>query len=327
MKLELIVSHKNCLDGHSCVAIKQAINDLSNVYSLVFFINPNESFGTSILFKTLIWIASWFITLQIVFTDITPPNISELVLKYKYIQFELYDHHHTQKTIIEDLNKLNLSNIKITFSPESKFGATKLLVDKYENMLTEEQIIYFTKLAACDMWNSKEFPDFIYFLFGFNNFCDEHLSGKIPNPSGIWQVSFDGDYLIDSYIKKGKKYYTETEKFLNGWIERNIHSIVINYKDNCKILLVDTSMIRYPYRYSRDMTSVFAHYLNTTKNFNINVLAIYKNSYSEYVSLRAVGDDSNGSYDVSTIAKLCDGGGHKKASGCKLQKLRELLNI
>jgi oligoribonuclease NrnB/cAMP/cGMP phosphodiesterase (DHH superfamily) len=309
------------------VAIKQGINDLLKIHSWVFYINPNEPFGTSILFKTLIWIASWFITLQIVFTDITPPNICELVSKYKHIQFELYDHHHTQKSLVTQLHALNLPNIQITFCPESKFGAAKLLVDKYADMLTEEQTRYFTKIAACDMWNSEEFPDFIYFLFGFNNFCDEYLSGNIPQPHSLWDVSFDGDYLIDSYIKKGKKYYTETEKFLNGWIERNIHSIVINYKDNCKILLVDTSMIRYPYRYSRNTTSVFAHYLNNTKYFHINVLAIYKNCYSEYVSLRAVGDDSNGSYDVSTIAKLCDGGGHKKASGCKLEKLRELLNI
>ena len=59
----------------------------------------------------------------------------------------MYDHHHTQKSLVSELEKLNLSNISITFNSELKFGAVKMLVDKYEHLLTKEQIIFFTKIV------------------------------------------------------------------------------------------------------------------------------------------------------------------------------------
>ena len=329
MILELIVSHKNCLDGHSCVAIKQGISSLKcnsklNIYSWPIFINPSENIGTSLLFKIIIWLLSWFIAIQIVFTDITPPNIIDIVMKYKYIKFELYDHHHTQKSLVSELEKLNLSNISITFNSESKFGAVKMLVDKYKHLLTKEQILFFTKIGACDMWNKEEFPDFIYFLFGYYNYCDEFLSKKIHNPLELWKISYFGSDFINSNINSGKKYYNEVEIILNKWIEKNIDKIIINYKDNCKILFFNNSEFIEPYNISINMTSILSYYLDNNRKWNINVLAIYKSSLSDYVSLRNIGSED---YDVSTIAKLCDGGGHKKASSCKLNKLKELFKI
>jgi len=326
MKFELIISHKNCLDGHSCVAIRQGINYDLNIYSWVIYLNPNEKIGTSWFLIPSLWLLSFLVSIRVIFTDITPPNICEFVKKFTNtsIFFELYDHHHTQKENISELEKLNLSNISIIFEPDSKFGATKMLVDKYKDLMTEEQIKFFTKIAACDMWNKEEFPDLVYFLFGFYNFCDLNLRGKIPNPENLWDISFEGTQLINLQLREGKEFYHKAELVLNEWIEINIHKIKINYEDKCKILLINVDDLPYVIRNS-SITSVLSHYLDRNKYWNVDVLAIYKNNLSNYVSLRSVNDPE--SYDVSELAKLCDGGGHKKASGCKLDRLKVLLKV
>jgi oligoribonuclease NrnB/cAMP/cGMP phosphodiesterase (DHH superfamily) len=69
------------------------------------------------------------------------------------------------------------------------------------------------------------------------------------------------------------------------------------------------------------MVSAICHYFVNNKNDSINTLAIYKNS-NKYVSLRSTDDSS----DVSEIAKLCNGGGHKSASGCNYDKFIDLIN-
>jgi oligoribonuclease NrnB/cAMP/cGMP phosphodiesterase (DHH superfamily) len=330
MKFELIVSHKNCLDGHSCVAIRQGINYKLNIYSWVIYLNANEKIGTSWFLVPSLWLLSFLVSIRVVFTDITPPNICEFVKKFKNtsIFFELYDHHYTQKDNISELEKLNLPNVSITFEPELKFGATKMLIDKYKDLMTEEQVKFFTKIAACDMWNKQEFPDLVYFLFGFYNFCDLSLDGKIPKSENLWDISFEGTELIDMELREGKKFYQKAELVLNEWIEINIHKIKINYENKCKILLINIDDLPYSIKNSTSMTSVLSHYLDRNRYWDVNVLATYKNNLSDYVSLRSVSyDNDNESYDVSELAKLCDGGGHKKASGCKLDRLKVLLKV
>lgn len=331
MKLEIIVSHKNCLDGHCCVAIREGINSSLNIYSWPIYLNPNEKFAVSWFFRFIIWILSFLIKIRIVFTDITPPNICNIVKEFKNtsIFFELYDHHHTQKNIISELEDLNLTNILITFDPESKFGATKMLVDKYKDLLTEKQVYFFTKIAACDMWNKEEFPDLVYFLFGFYNFCSLNLEGRIPESTNLWDISFEGNVLLDTDIKNGKIYYEKIENILNEWITININNLIINYQHDCKILLINIDKLPEALKNSNNMTSILSHYLDRNKYWNIKVLAIYKNELSDYVSLRSIGyNDTNICfYDVSEIASICGGGGHKKASGCKLSLLKNLLKI
>ena len=69
-----------------------------------------------------------------------------------------------------------------------------------------------------------------------------------------------------------------------------------------------------------NMVSPISYYFANNINENINSLAIY-NDNSKFVSLRSTGKG----VDVTRLAQLCDGGGHKSAAGCKYDKLIELL--
>jgi hypothetical protein len=88
--------------------------------------------------------------------------------------------------------------------------------------------------------NTKGF-DTRFFLFGYYNYCDEALKRLRDAlhlcPLELWKLSYFGSDFINSNIKSGKKYYNEVEIIINKWIEDNIDKNIINYKDNCKILL------------------------------------------------------------------------------------------
>jgi len=245
--------------------------------------------------------------------DIIPTDIKYLLDFYKNtnIKFEIYDHHHTQQELVDSL--VNYPNLLLDFRPTSKFGATKQIVEKYRDDLTFQQINFFTKIAACDMWNKEAFPDFNYFTFGINDF---KYKWNIKNilPDILWEISFDGDAYIEMFVEGGIKYY---EKFETNF--KKTFDNPVKYQDY-NILLINTSKFDEPYN-KMNMVSTICFYIQENKIDDINTLAIY-NDNSDYVSLRCV--DSN--IDISILAQKCEGGGHKKASGCKLDLFLKLIN-
>ena len=165
------------------------------------------------------------------------------------------------------------------------------------------------------MWNIEEFPELNYFIFGLNNFC--YLNDtKIIDYDVLWNLSFDGDYPIKMCINQGLVFYLDAKIILDKWIEN--YSLIYKYKYNYyNILLININDLPIPYNKMKNMVSLLSYYLKN--NNNINLLATYNNK--NYISLRCINSD----VDVSELAKICDGGGHKKASGCKLDKLIDLI--
>lgn len=305
LKFAILISHKNCLDGSSCIAIESNTNHHIN---FKYFINPNSPFGNNIFFNYFVFFVSFIFSIKFVFTDIIASDIKYLLDFYKKtsIKFEIYDHHHTQQKLVDEL--VSYPNLLIDFQPKSKFGATKQLVDKYNHLLRDQQINFFTKIAACDMWNKEAFPDFNYFTFGINSFKHE-FNIKSILPEILWEISFDGDYYSQLFVDEGKKFY---ENFIENF--NNILDEPVNYEEY-NILLINTSKLDGPYN-EMNMVSPICFYFSENKNPKINTLAIY-NDDSDYVSLRSVSSDID--FDISKLAQKCQGGGHKKASGCKLQ--------
>jgi len=330
--LYIVVTHAKCLDGHSCVAIVKGINDQLNMNTYAIYLNPGDKIFNYWLFKYFSFIlefASRYINITIMFTDIIPPDTIECIKYFnksidssRYISIEIHDHHYTQNAYVEKLKELELpkSKLFINFDSDLKFGATLLLVEKYNLMLLDQQKEYFIKLAACDMWNKDYFPNFIFYIFGLNEFNETQQINMI-DPNIIWDLSFDGDVGINTFIGPGKRYYDQTEKMLDYWIKTNINQAIIKYNDE-NILVINTSELSSPYNKSSKMVSVISYYLSNKNDYNIDILAIYSN-ISDYVSLRGTKSNS----DVTKIAILCEGGGHKKAAGCKLAKFKELIGI
>ena len=140
INLDIIVSHKNCLDGYGCVSIISNISYLENRNTYKIFMNPGENIGFSWLFNIIIWLLSYIITIKIIFADIIVADIYEFIEYYKNtsIQFEIYDHHHTQIELVKNLEHEMFKNLLIKFEPELKYGATYLIMKKYEKYLTKE---------------------------------------------------------------------------------------------------------------------------------------------------------------------------------------------
>ena len=164
------------------------------------------------------------------------------------------------------------------------------------------------------MWNIEEFPELNYFIFGLNDFCYLNNIDMIGYDV-LWNLSFDGDFSINKFVNQGLVFYSNAKIILDKWINNNNLSI---YKYNeINILLINIKDLPNPYNKMRNMVSLLSYYLKD--NNTINVLATYNNT--NYISLRCINSD----VDVSELAKICDGGGHKKASGCKLDKLINLI--
>jgi oligoribonuclease NrnB/cAMP/cGMP phosphodiesterase (DHH superfamily) len=311
--IKIIGTHNNCLDGNCCMAIESNIENTLNVR---YLLNPNEKFSNYTYFYWIIYISSFIFNIKLIFTDIIPYDIIFILNFFKNtrIKIEIIDHHCTQQNTINEIEKLDFKNLTIDFKPDSKFGATKQLVDKYKDKLTPLQISTFMKFAACDMWNKNYFPDFIFLIFGLNLFKYE-ININDFDPEILWEISFDGESYINMFIEKGHTFYKNTEKLINNLIQ---NCKIINYK-HYNILLINTSELPLPYC-KINMVSAICYYFVNNKNDNINTLAIYNNS-NKYVSLRSTNDSS----DVSEIAKLCSGGGHKSASGCDYEKFINLI--
>lgn len=315
--LDIIVSHNKCLDGYGCVSIISNIAYMENRNTYKIFMNPGEKIGISWLFNIMIWLLSFMITIRIIFADIIVADIYEFVEYYKKtnIKFEIYDHHHTQIEVVKNLEHEMFDNLLIKFEPELKYGATYLIMKKYESYLTQEQIMFYTKLAACDMWNLDEFPELNYYIFGLNNFC--YLNNiEMIDYDALWDLSFDGNFTIQMFVNQGLVFYSTAKIILDEWIKN--YSLIYKYNDY-NILLININDLPTPYNEMRNMVSLLSYYLRDNKN--INVLATYCNT--NYVSLRCINSDT----DVSELAIICGGGGHKKAAGCKLNRLMDLIKI
>lgn len=327
--LDIIITHKDCLDGHSCAAIQSKISELNNIRSYIVYIHPSDKIGANFIFNYIIWLLSYICILRIIFTDVIPLDICEFIDYYKTrnIKFEIYDHHHTKIQLVTKLQ--NKQNVLINFNSEQRFGAVLLLIEKYKTILklTLDQQIFFTCIAAADMWNTKTYPELNFFIFGLNLFLFNN-DLKMLTPDIIWDLSLDGSAMLQLLQKDGHKFYSRVEKILNIYIKEYAEQCTKIFKlqeldklYDYKILLINTSELPPPYCVM-DMTSVICYYLTTqVTKYNINTLAIYSNN-SEYISLRRC--DSN--IDVSKLAILAEGGGHQAASGCKLDKFLRIIS-
>ena len=359
--IDIVVSHKDCLDGSACTSIIYGLNTDSNIvqesyynciYTIPIFIHPTERIFDNIwikYFMLLISMLTLFIHIHIIITDVLPVNIIDIVRFYAEtnIKLSIFEHHKGNTDIIniikiEENIKINKKlnddkTIEIMFEPDQLYGATYLLMNKYKHKLSENQIYFYTKWSACDMWNADEFPDFIYMIFG-TDVVKQLGDGSGTRYDTIWDVSFYGKEMIDMYVSEGKNFYTSIKSIIDIYLDINIKNITYNLEleETLPMLMIDLTEIEYLTATNTYLLPVLNHYIQSTKNEkfpNIKFIGFYHtqqskenktsaNDRTKYASLRAIQDN----VDVSSIARQCGGNGHVKAAGCETKLLWQYIS-
>jgi hypothetical protein len=318
---QLIIGHRDCLDGHSCISIVK--NKDENI-SFIYTIEPNTEIMKYLYYlKWIIYFASFIFNIKIYILDVLPIDIVKFIhFCNKNVYFEIHEHHKSNNNLINEIKLLNLTNVEINYYPELPFGATLSLVKKYSNCLDLDQINFYTKIAACDMWNDTEFPDFIYFVFGIHSLCNIK-NIKMLNYDTIWYLSFYNNEIINYLTSSGKKWYSRIEKKI-----KNIPKNIIKYNDYI-ILLINTSILNIDKSVSsNNITTCISWFIkNNIEEFqDINTIAIYnENENNNSMSLRRNINSINNDIDVSVLAQICNGGGHRNAAGCNKKKFFEII--
>lgn len=311
----IIIGHENCLDGHSCISI---VKNIDKNFSLVYTIEPNTEIMKYLYYlKWIIYFSSFIFNIKIYILDVLPKDTLSFINFFnKDIYFEIHEHHKSNNKLINEIKLLKYPNVEINYFPDLQFGATLLLVNKYSHFLNSDQKKFYTKIAACDMWNESEFPDFIFFVFGIQSFCNT-LNIKMLNYDIIWNLSFYCNEIIDFFTNTGRLWYENIEKKLKVILaSKNI----IKYTNNDNeyiILLINTSVFNVNnYEMSYITTSISWFIKNNVDEFlDINTIAIF-NDINSGVSLRKNTNSIHNNIDVSKLAQICNGGGHINAAGC-----------
>ena len=207
--------------------------------------------------------------------------------------FVILDHH---KTAAETLAKLDYAYFDM-----EKSGITLA----WEYFRSDSVPEFIKCIETHDLWkfeerketcpHAKSFTTYWYNIVGQNPKVDfEHYYQLYQDPS-LFYIYLDEGYTLLKYIDNviKKKADTATDMFWHGPDARVYRAKVIN---------TDTFI------------SELGNHLSNQNNVDFAALWSYNHKYHNYrISLR-----SNGATDVSAIAKLYGGGGHRASSGFTL---------
>ena len=315
--IDIIYYHKDCPDGTMCCSL-WLLNNLNKTESHIFPIQPSDIIEIDKKYYKL--------NINIIFLDVVPRNIYKFItLLDKKTSIVIIDHHIGNTNLIKSIR--SFPNITIDFKPNSLYGATKQVLDRFIHILLQPQIDFAIKIAAMDMWNRNEYIDVNNLNFGIKYYCYKKQI-KMLSPDTFIELSYQGNKAINYFVKIGAKWFSKTETFiLKQFNKKKICELtkIVHYK-KYNIGIVDLSNIFNKSKYAKQksfMSGVICLMLekdiklkNKLFGKEINTLAFINNNG---VSLRII-SDPNKELNMDFLAKkICRGGGHTAAAGCALQ--------
>lgn len=296
----IYITHIDCLDGMSCMAIKKQVCKDRHISC---YVTPFDSINTW-RNRFLLSIMSMFTTVNILCMDVVPRGIEELVAKHPRINFSIIDHHKGNQSRIDILSKY--PNVDINYEPNSGCGATMQLLKLYGAELEPYQVEFYTNVAYADMWNKEKFPQHVYFSFGQNV-----IWGALMNIRSLTKLS-TSPHITKQMCQWGEEWYVKESIVIQDYLSKpEIHTI-----DNHRVLFIRTNRMS-----SAVYSSAISHYLDITGiDQDVDYVAIFRDDTTKGgASLRLPNQQSN--FDLIPVAKKFGGGGHSKACGCNKQML------
>jgi uncharacterized protein len=211
----------------------------------------------------------------------------------------ILDHHKTNKEL--------LSNISYAYFDMNKSGVGLA----WEYFFNDKKMPLFLEcIQDRDLWTwkineSRNFCDALYELVDINN-CDMTI--------------FDELFLDDTIFNK----YLEIGKLLNKIKTNKIKNISDNNHKKYKTNIFNQELTFYAFNVQSEIVSDLGHYIMINK-YDADFCILWRYSHNEekyFCSLRSCNEKA----DVSKIAQLFGGGGHRNAAGCSLNEhpLKEL---
>ena len=322
--LDIIFYHKDCADGTMCSSLWLLNNVNNSIESHLYPIQPSSNMNDYYKYKRQYERLLEKRKINFIFLDIVPLNIYNFIKSLdKRISIVIVDHHIGNTETVESLRKL--PNITIDFQPNSLYGATKQVLDRFRMILSKPQIEFAIKIAAMDMWNRNEYIDVNNLNFGIKYYCYKKKI-RMLSPDSFIDFSYHGNEAIEYFVKIGKEWFNKTEAFILKQFNKKKYELrTVNYK-NYNIGIVNLSNIFDKSKYSDQksfMSGVICIMVEKDTKLKdkffgkeVNTLAFVNNNS---VSLRII-SDPNKELDMDFLAKkICRGGGHKAAAGCSLQ--------
>jgi hypothetical protein len=283
--------------------------------------------------------------INFIFLDVIPRNIIQFISNIFFIKkrhrvtFTIIDHHIGNTNDINKILAMKKSNIFINFTPDSKYGAAKQIVDLLgkNKVLSRKQLEFIVPIAAMDMWNKDIFPDVNNLNFGIKYHCFIN-NIKMFTPEEFILLSFDGLDAIKYFVKIGKKWYDDTikyiiEKFSIPTIQEELKKYVVFEKYYIGVINMVSIFNDDMYIKQRsNLSGVICLMLEknqTLKNKifgpKVNTLAFLNGGG---VSLRIILQSNPDNLDMNYLAEqICDGGGHVTAAGCNMKVFNNYFKI
>ena len=240
-------------------------------------------------------------------TDCSIPKDSDVfpyIAKHKNIR--LYDHHQTALF----LNEYPWAHVSVEFNGKLTCGTELFYNFLLEKGKITERKFFVEQVRLLDTWDWTNYTSFIpkylsdlIFILGLSNFVisfTEKLKKKDLNELTIFN-QYERDLLEYESIKQ-EKYITQKKNQAMIVTTDKDKKYVLSFADMNQSVLGNTLCEEIPDAECSIM-------------FNLN---------SGYISIRSIGEK-----DSSVIAKLYSGGGHKNASGGKIddKSMSKIVNI
>ena len=348
--IDIIFYHENCADGTLCSAlwlynnrkygnntiILYPIQPLYNIMS--FIVNGIKKYRQQMKENKELLI-------NFVFLDVIPRNIIQFISNIFFIKkrhritFTIIDHHIGNTNDINKILAMKKSNIFINFTPDSKYGAAKQIVDLLakRKVLSKIQLEFIVPIAAMDMWNKDIFPDVNNLNFGIKYYCFIN-NIKMFTPEEFILLSYDGLDAIKYFVNIGKKWYDDTtkyiiEKFSIPTVQEELKKYVVFEKYYIGVINMVSIFNDDMYIKQRgNLSGVICLMLEknqTLKNkifgTKVNTLAFLNGGG---VSLRIILQSNPDNLDMNYLAEqICDGGGHVTAAGCNMKVFNNYFKI
>lgn len=186
----------NTIDNLSSLSICKNVNDNIIFYNILK--ENDKSFFHSFRFmKYIYFFIGTFLPLKFIFINYIPNDIVDIISFFNNtnISFEIITN--KDKEIVNIFK--NHKPIKISYFDNNNESILTVFIKNYRNMLTNEQINYYEKIAYFS--SNNEIENKKYFHLGYN------LYPNMKKVDEIWNISYESDLVIDLFIKDGKKIY------------------------------------------------------------------------------------------------------------------------